>query len=69
MMPRKKLVFFVDEDLFNWLDTLAEAQAITKSQLLQEILKDVKAAYDEDELYSIANEIYDGTNWFMLDEN
>jgi len=68
-MSRKKLVFFVDEEINNWLNTIAEAQAITKSQLLNEILVDVKAGYEEDEIDAIANEIYAGTNWFMLKEN
>ena len=68
-MTRKRLTIYISEEMNNWLDTIAEAQAITKSELLNEILVDVKAGYEEDEVDAIANEIYSGTNWFMLDEN
>ena len=67
-MTRKRLTIYISEELNTWLDMVAESQAITKSELLNEILVDVKAGYDADELESIAEEIYSGTNWFMLDE-
>ena len=68
-MARKRLTFFVSEELFNWIEMIAEAKAQSKSELLNEILEEVKESFEEDELDAIADEIYAGTNWFMLDEN
>ena len=67
-MTRKKITFYVSEEMNAWIEMIAEAQAQNKSQLLNEILEDVKAGYEEDENDSIANYIYENTYWFNLKE-
>jgi predicted transcriptional regulator len=67
-MTRKKITFYVSEEMNAWLDGVAEAQAQSKSELLNEILEDVKTGFEEDEEDTIANYIYENTYWFNLDE-
>jgi len=68
-MTRKKIVFYVSEEIDNWLIELSEAQELTKAQLLEDILNDVKDGYDEDEEDSLANYIFHNTAWHKLRED
>lgn len=68
-MARKKITFYVSEEMDEWLQFAADAQDKTKSQLISDILEDVKYAFDQDEEEALAQQIYDLTPWDLIDEN